>query len=412
MTSADFEVNRFLELPIELQCEIISHQTDPQRLIELASVNRHLHQLVRDCVTHIDSPSSKESQVPVVLRFPRIRLVMGEINVNTIGDLILLTNLPSLREAAFVMSPSAIIEWIVGFIKQYCSGYFTNYNGFVDQHHRNLKTSTFAFLSNASPQINVTIDHGVLDMINYSSDETNFEVMRPIIRVLHQNGSMIGLVLGRSIDRDLIGVLLRMDEFHILKFETVDGEPLEPEALAEFIQANKIDELVEINQDSPAAASNTQLLVNLTSANPLRIADLPVLPRSLSQIVNKLPHLELIGVYLSPIEENENDENEENENEENENAENENEENENENENAENEDVANEDEYDGMENEGNVEETHDISDIAATVREVLELHPKLQIKLWTDLYEGDLIDKFMTVYTGPRDRLIIPTVEM
>lgn len=178
---------------------------------------------------------------------------------------------------------------------------------------------------------------------------------------------MVGLILNRDITPELITTLLNMPEFHILTIHTLDYELIDEPAIRRFLQANKIDILREENPNDNyefPVATNTQLLLDLTSANPLRIADLPIQFTDLRQIATTLKSLELIGIEIpgsTRPEENES---------------------------------TDEDE----------DEIDNLTEAARTITEALNEFPRLRVKLWTD--QKDLITQFLDMYSGPPDRLI------
>jgi hypothetical protein len=402
--SESMDFPQLLALPEEVQCEIIAAITTPSQISQLLRSTSHLRRLTRNCITHIRStltPNQRYGQqylgfrVPFVLQFSHLQVVDDLIDVETVGDLILLANLPHLRSATFNFegifrstyiktipgiripnfSPEMMRDWAVSFIQQYCSGYIRNADGSIGRNSRPLIQSNFTFIAEHFPvgpnYYQIQFDQGVVYFDNEDLTTLDHWVL-PVINALHDYRSMLGLILNRDITRELVTTLLGMAEFHILVIETLEYVLTDKAHIRQFLMANTIDILREQNpnqSDEFPIEANTQLLLDLTSANPLRIADLPIQYTSLRQIVDTLESLELIGVAIpgSYLDENEND-NDNNDNNEND-----------------------QDRQMGM--------------AVATVADVLHQSPRLRIKLWTD--HDEYVDYFMSLYSGPRDRLVI-----
>jgi hypothetical protein len=353
------DLHRILDLPVELQCNIISHQHDPYLLAQLASVNSNLRRIVQDCVTQIELPYEDTLPVSLILRFPRLRQVDGYIQIKTVGELITVANMNSLTQAMFqidAIGPNP--DNIVAFIQQYCHGYVVTPSGFVSRHDRTLVPTRFVFQDDTTG-ILINLANGIL--LVWSTQPLDQYI--GIIEALHQYNSMIGLHINSSVvplPPEIIDLLLEMPEFNTLEIQTLNGIMPDPAAISRFLHANKIEIVEEFNNVVPPPVSeNTRLLLELTSENPLRIANLPIDDKSLAQIANTLSHLELISVYLT---------------------------------------------YD--------DPKFPLPRLATNIKQVLTEHPNLQIQIRSSpfLYKG-IIPEFLQIYTGPRDRLILPEPE-
>lgn len=148
---------RIVELPLEMQCQIISNIHDVPTIARfLASSNVTLVELTRQCIREIILEPGELLPVYIIRQLINLEKVTGEFYIDP-AELRWVALLPRLTKAGFIIPPvniySEFLDICKQFVTRYCRGTFT-YTDIEEQTRmyqnlRNFNNSNFVILSSS-----------------------------------------------------------------------------------------------------------------------------------------------------------------------------------------------------------------------------------------------------------------------
>lgn len=273
-------------LPPEIICDILSRPIDSRTLRNVMLSSAYLQELAHQCVTHIILSADEEVSVKAISPFRRLSsLEHGTILISSPENV---SQLPrTLREASFLITYTSDIEEVGRLLCQIVQHY--GFDFFQVDFMFHFGDSYFL------------LSWGIFEF-EQGTSEYNFSILLPLLRCLAEFGALRGLVLNQAIDNDVISFLLTVPELDTIILQTLSEEYINGNliigGLSSLLSQNKIRVLEEIVIGfAPAIQDNTTLLGNIHSSS-LCIANLPVDPNFIEDVMQNNPNLELLGVFI------------------------------------------------------------------------------------------------------------------
>lgn len=316
------------ELPIELQCRIISEINEYRDILRLRLVNRHMLLLLEKSIRKIDREYIKNHHINIscniIATFRNLNSV-SDCFPESIDELINISNLQHLKQTHIGIDYNSLLvkkfnlsfdQILSIFVSQYCSGTFLLNNsvtGIINiyKNKRTFRNTSFwieYYGTSLKDSKDVLIDNGIVSIYKYSSQYQLF------LKTLAREHTLFGIELEYPLIPDIITLLentIEFEEIIIRDALTFNNSKKRLKILNQIVYFINLDKIKIVRQnhdyDTPDI-SIIRLFLELFSFpnNKLEIWDIPIEFSDIITVMRKFPKLKEITIRLNDNDKNDN----------------------------------------------------------------------------------------------------------
>jgi len=309
------------ELPIELQCRIISEINEYRDILRLRLVNRHMLLLLEKSIIKIDRDYIKNNYIfiscNILATFRNLKAVR-DCFPETIDELVNISNLQHLRETHMGIDNNSILvkkfnlsfdQILTIFVSQYCSGTFLlndSLTGIINIHKnkRTFRNTCFwieYYGSSLKDFKDIIIENGIVSIYKYSSQYPLF------LKTLAKEHTLFGIELEYPLISDIITLLENTREFEeiiikdALTFNNSKKRLKILNQIVYFININKIRIIRQNHNYDTPDINIIHMFLELFNFpnNKLEIWDIPIEFSDIITVIKKFPKLKEITIRVN-----------------------------------------------------------------------------------------------------------------